>query len=285
MDELDGLTVRNDISPETVLLAEQFGQEIVTCADRHAIVIVVAAHYTHRMRFAYDFPVRKQVKFVHFTRGDMRIGTRIPVPAAFGNTVNGIVLQCRGDAVFLYPFHHLLSEGGDEIGVFTVAFQYAAPTRVTCHVEDRGVDIRVAQGFGFASGDLSRLADQCFVPGASDRDRSGQGSRLVMVQPVDAFVGKVDRNAEACLFHEPALYDVDRFGVFAVWIGPFCLFQSVQVFVYVGDSVFPDRIFPFRCGKFVSQHSLISVQGGELAGLFLQRHLSEQVFDPFFDRL
>jgi hypothetical protein len=47
--------------------------------------------------------------------------------------------------------------------------------------------------------------------------------------------------------------------------------ESIEVFVDVGDAVFPDFVFPRFGGKSVLEDPAIALQGGHLAGFFLER--------------
>ena len=50
------------------------------------------------------------------------------------------------------------------------------------------------------------------------------------------------------------------------------------------DAVFPEQLFPFGGGEVVFQYAFVAVEGDHLAGLFVQRHLLQQVFDACFER-
>ena len=60
--------------------------------------------------------------------------------------------------------------------------------------------------------------------------------------------------------------------------------DAVQLFVDVGDAVLPDLFFPRRGGQLVLEHAAVPVKRGQLAGLFVQGHLPQEIFHPFFDR-
>ncbi len=131
--------------------------------------------------------------------------------------------------------------------------------------------------------------NQVAVPGAADINGSGQGSCLGMVQAVDAFVGEVYRDAQACFFDEPALRFVDRFGMVAervdqVGCAAAGASHTVQLFVDIGDTVFPDLILPSFGGQGVFQDTPEAVEGGHLATFFFQCHLVQKVLYTRFDR-
>ena len=62
------------------------------------------------------------------------------------------------------------------------------------------------------------------------------------------------------------------------------MLEAVQVFVDGADAVFPEQLFPFGGGEVVFQYAFVAVEGDHLAGLFVQRHLLQQVFDTCFER-
>ena len=106
-----------------------------------------------------------------------------------------------------------------------------------------------------------------------------------------AFVGKVYGDAETGIFHKEPLHLVQCPGVARG--GPDVgivrgrqppLLEAVQVFVDGADTVFPEQLFPFGGGEVVFQYAFVAVEGDHLAGLFVQRHLLQQVFDACFER-
>ena len=99
---------------------------------------------------------------------------------------------------------------------------------------------------------------------------------------MDALVGEFHRDAQPGVFHEPAL-DLPQ-GVHvagkgldqvpALLIGPT---DSVELLVDIGDPVRPDLVFPSIGRQGVLEDTAVPVQGGQLAGFFLQGHLADQV--------
>ena len=74
----------------------------------------------------------------------------------------------------------MLAKLANKVGGLAVAFDGAPPTRVTYDVEDRGVDIGVAEGFSFFGGDFSDTADEIFVPSGPDSDLSREVTGVAM---------------------------------------------------------------------------------------------------------
>lgn len=95
-----------------------------------------------------------------------------------------------------------------------------------------------------------------------------------MVQAVDTFVGEVHRDAQTCFFDEPALCFVDRFGMVAervdqVGCAAAGASHTVQLFIDIGDTVFPDLILPSFGGQGVFQDTPRSRRGWPSGNFFL----------------
>ena len=110
-----------------------------------------------------------------------------------------------------------------------------------------------------------------------------------MVQPVYALVGELHGDSETGVLNEPPLHGVEglhmiREGIDIVLEAAGALADSVQMFVYVGQTVLPDFGFPTVTGESIAQNPSGTVQGYELAGLFLESHAPEKVLDPVLDR-
>ena len=143
----------------------------------------------------------------------------------------------------------------------------------------------VAQQGGFFSDDPAGFPDQVSVPGGTDGDRSRKRRGQGMVQSMDAFVRKFHGNAKPGVLDEPPLggmerVDMVRERVDQVGIRLAGLADAVQLLVDVRQAVGPDLRLPGICRKGIFQDAAHAVQGGQLTGLFLERHLPQQVFDP-----
>ena len=141
---LHRLTITHHITVKAILLAQQFGEKIVTGRHRHAIPIVVAAHNAHRMSLLNNFLERIEIKLVQFTWRYMRISTAITIASALGHTIDGIMFQRRSYALRLDALYHLRTQRSNQIRIFAVALQRTAPAGIAHHVEDGGIDIGIA---------------------------------------------------------------------------------------------------------------------------------------------
>ena len=102
---------------------------------------------------------------------------------------------------------------------------------------------------------------------------------------MNAFVGEIHGDAQPGLFYKPALHSINGFGmvtegVTQVRYSIVLLPHPVQHLVNVGYAVFPYFLFPPRSRKRVFQHPSVAVEGGQLAGFLVDRHLCEQVVHP-----
>src|ERR1700722_10821247 len=133
----------------------------------------------------------------------MRVRTDTPVPAAFGNAVDGKMFEGGGYALSLDAEGHLFPEFRDDKGVFAIAFEGAPPAGIAGQIEDGSIDIGITQRFCFTAYDLAGFADQGLIPGRADGDGGRQGGGAVVVEAMDAFIGKVHGDAQTGLLDEP----------------------------------------------------------------------------------
>ena len=145
--------------------------------------------------------------------------------------------------------NHFLPQFGNQVRVFAITFQRAPPTRVTHHIKDRGIDIGIAQGSGFLSGNFPCPVHQITIPSAANGNGSRERRCFRMVQPVDTFITEIHRNPQTSLFHKPTLHGINCFRMVAKRVkqvrhsGRFSP-HSVQHLVDIADAVFPDFLFP-----------------------------------------
>ena len=104
-----------------------------------------------------------------------------------------------------------------------------------------------------------------------------------MAYATDSFVGKVNRNAQPSFFDKPALNAVEQFTMFDEIGELFFAANSIAVLVNIANAIFPDAFLPrvFGDGRF--QDSFVAVDGSHLAGLFIDRHLRNQVRNAFLN--
>ena len=287
-----GVTVGYDVATESHFATQAGGEPVVAALHGDTVVIVVRTHYAQHAGFPDDAFERVDVYVLHFARRHLRVHACHAFAGAFVVTVSGKVLAGGGHlVVVLQAAHHFDAQFGYEVGRFAVNFFVASPALVASYVEDGGVDVGVAQHAGFASGDESYLANQFTVPGMSQSQLGGEVGGAVAFHAAYAFVGKVYGDAETGIFHKEPLHLVQCPGVARG--GPDVgivrgrqppLLEAVQVFVDGADAVFPEQLFPFGGGEVVFQYAFVAVEGDHLAGLFVQRHLLQQVFDACFER-
>ena len=199
-----------------------------------------------------------------------------------------VMLGGGGDEPFLLEaLGHLDPQLGHEEGILAVDLLAAAPPLVAPDVEDRRVDIRVAEGAGLARRDAPHLAQQVAVPRVAEAQLGGEAGGAVGLHAADALVGHVRGDAQARLLHEEALHLVDRPGVAAG--GPDVrvrarrlapLDEAVEVLVDRADAILPQPLLPGGRGQVVGQDTAIAIERYELAGLLLQRHLAQQILHP-----
>ena len=150
LQEFNRLAVGDDVALETPLGAETVDEELATTGDRDAVVVVVGTHEAADADFFDDAFPRAEMEQLHLARGDVRIGARSAVAAAFGLGINGEVFGRGRHASVLQCACHTDAEFGDVIRIFTVGLDDATPARITGEVEERRVNAGVADRAGFA---------------------------------------------------------------------------------------------------------------------------------------
>ena len=199
------------------------------------------------------------------------------------------MLEAGCDSLLLDAGGHLDSELCHHEGFLAVAFQGTAPALVAGYVEDGCVDAMVAQEGGLPACNAPGLPHEGAVPGGTYGYWRGERRGLRVVQPVYALVGELHGDSETGVLDEPSLHGVEglhmiREGIDIVLEAAGALADSVQMFVYVGQTVLPDFPLPTVARKRILQDTPGTVQGYKLAGLFLESHAPEKVLDPVLDR-
>ena len=288
LQKLHGLAVGDDVAFEAPALPEDVGEKIRAAGDRDAVVVVVGAHDAERAGVLDRRLERHEKHHLDFARRHLWIGPRAAVAAALRHAVHRKVLRRRDDMRRLDRAHLNPSERGGQVRILAVGLDRASPARIARQVENRRVDVGVAERARFAAGDGPDLLDQIAIPGAGDAQLRRKARRAIVIQSADPLVGEIHRDAEPRLLDEPALDGVDRAGVDGERIGerallpfhgPAVAVYAVQVLIDVADAVLPDGVFPGRRRQFVRKHARVPVQRRELAALFLERHPREQIVD------
>ena len=282
--------VGNHVAAEPVLLAQAVDEELVAARDRDAVVVVVAAHRAHDVRLLDQPLPGPEVEHFHLAVGDVRVHAVAAVAPALGFAVDGEVLGRGGDALLLHRGGHADAQFRDEIRVLAVRFHHPAPAWVARQVHDGRVHVRITQCPALAACHVADAADQVAVPRRAQRDLGREVRGAVRVDAADALVGEVHGNPQAGLFNEPLLHLVEREGHVMGGPDPGVFLRIVEDAVVhlvdVGDAVLPDLVFPLRGGqRVIERAAFVAVEGGQLTGFLLQRHLGKEVLDPGVHRL
>ena len=177
---------------------------------------------------------------------------------------------------------------GDQVRILPVHLLVTAPALVAADIEDRRIDVRVAEQPRLAARDVPDLPDELAVPGVPQAELGREIRRLVGLDPADAFVRKIHRNPQPGLLDEPALDIVQAFRMLGCRPDPGALQgrrlfrpdEGIEVLVDRPDPVLPELLLPLGRRLLVFQHPPVAVQRDHLARLFFEGHLREQVLDP-----
>ena len=249
VNEFHGVAVADNISVETVSVSQQLGEEIMRCAHRLAIPVVVAGHNFHRVCLLDDAAEGIKVEFVQFSWGDVRICAAVCVASTFGHAVCHIMLHARSYALLLYACGHLYAEFCYHEWILTVAFQGPAPALVASDVQDRRIDAVVTKQCRFFSRNAAGGTDQLAVPGGAYGYGGGKGSGEGVIEAMYAFVGELHGDAKAGVLDKPLLHGIQGIymvgeGIDVIPVSGGRFADTVEMLVYVRQSVFPDFILP-----------------------------------------
>ena len=202
-------TVGNDVTFEAIGVAEKFGEKVGAAGDGDAVVGVVGTHRSPGLGLFDHFLEGVHQDLVHIAEGNLGIGAGFAIASPVGGAVGGEVFDGGSDSLGLDAEALLLAELADEEGGFAVAFDGAAPAWVAYDIEDRGVNVRIAERFAFSSGDFANAAHKVFIPSGTDSDLSGEVAGVAVADAADAFVGEVDGDAETGFLDEPTLNGIE----------------------------------------------------------------------------
>ena len=164
MDEFDGLGIADHIAVKAVFAAQKVREEPAGRGDRLAVPVVVAAHHAHWTGSA-NYPCEREEEYlVKLARSDVRIGAAVAVAAALRDRIHRIVLQRRGDALRLDARGHFRAQLAYKIRILAVAFKNAPPARIARDIENRRIDVRVANQLRLHADDFTRLPDKRAIP-------------------------------------------------------------------------------------------------------------------------
>src|SRR5260370_8673962 len=95
---------------------------------------------------------------------------------------------CGDRIIFLHRSDHLDPKPRREIRIFTIHIFKASPALIARNVENRSVNISVAERSAFCGGKSSYLAYQFFIPGAALSGLRRQACGWVTSVPPNAFL-------------------------------------------------------------------------------------------------
>ena len=279
------VAVANHIAAEAEIVPQALCKPVSASLHGDSVIVVVGAHHSQDSGPADYLPPRVHVDVFHFVRSHLRVHPGHALASALVVGIGAVVLcRCRHLPVRLHAGSHLHAEFGHQIGRFSIDFFVAAPSLVAAHVEDGRIDIGVAEQPSFPSGDVADLPHEFAVPAVTDSQLCGEVGSAVCFHAADALVRKVRGNSEPGFFHEEALHDIQRPCMLGSRPEPFAfgyrevpVAETVKMFVYRPDAVFPYLFLPCGSGEFILQHSFVAVEGNHLTGFLLQVHLREQV--------
>ena len=107
-----------------------------------------------------------------------------------------------GERITLQAAYHGQSQLTGEVGVFAVVLFDASPAGIAGEVKDRGEDHADAGGAGLRGDGCAGGGGELRVPGGGETDGRGEDGSA---EPVQAFLGEEDGNAEAGILDDPGL--------------------------------------------------------------------------------
>ena len=199
------------------------------------------------------------------------------------------MLQGRNDVLFLDAAHFLDTELAHQKRILAIALDDTAPALVARDLENRRIDIGVAERARLAARHATDFAHEVAVKRARDAELRRKTGRLPMQQAADALVGHVRRHPETRLLDEEPLDVVQRPCVQRIRQRVFRLFEivrptrvAVHLLVDVADAVLPKRRRPFFRRQLVLQHPRKSVERDHLRRLLVDVHPRHQVGHALF---
>ena len=289
VEVLDRVGVRNHISAEAEIAPQTVVEPVFAALDGLAVIVVVGAHGPEQPRPADDLFPGVDMDVLHLVRRLVGVAACHPLAGGLAVGIDTVVLRGRGDLeVGLQAPDHLDAQFGDQIRVLAVDLLIAAPALVAPDIEDRGIDVRVAEKPGLPARDIADLPDELAVPGVPQAELGREIRRFVGLDPADALVREIHRNPQPGLLDEPALDIVQAFRMLGCRPDPGALKgrrlfrpdEGIEVLVDRPDPVLPKLFLPLGRRLLVLQHPPVTVQRDHLARLLFEGHLREQVLDP-----
>ena len=154
------------------------------------------------------------------------------------------------------------AEARDEVRILAERAFPPAPPLVAGDVQDRRVDVGVADRARLVRHRRRHAVDEVGVPGRSDRVGRREARGMPRAQAPDALIGEVRRNPEPRLLHEEPLQGDQQP---CVQLGRRRLRDRlrVRVLIDVRDAVLPDLLLPLVGRKDVSGVLLVAVERRE----------------------
>src|SRR5262249_18367628 len=166
LKELDGRTVRHDVTLETPAAPENVREEIRAARDWNTVIIVIRTHRPERARILERSLERWKIDHFHFARRNLRVCASCAIAPAFRNAVYGEVLRSGNYVLGLNRAHLMPSKLCRKVRIFTVRFNRPSPAGIARQIQYRRVDIRVAENARFLSRDVADIIHKGSIPRA-----------------------------------------------------------------------------------------------------------------------
>ena len=277
------IRIRNHIAPEAHFSPQPLAEPVGTALDRDAVVVIVGAHYAHQPSLLNHSSERVGVNHLHLPRRNLRVGTGKALARALVGAVCKEMLRRGGStAIRLNAPCHLNAKLGNEIRRFSVGLLEAAPSLVSCHIQDGSIDIGIAQGSCLLAGHRSHLPYKFPVPTVPEPELGGEVGRTQAFHSSYSLIGKICGDAESGLLYKETLHLVHSPTVLGRrpyilivrrWKPPVA--EAVEVLVNGANPVFPKPLLPLFSRKVVLENAPVAVEGNHLAGLLFQGHTGE----------
>ena len=267
---------------------------------RHTVDLVVRRHHGADSSASNGFLERREEILAQLALRDLR---RRDIDAAFGLAVTGQVLQRREHlagreplAVTLQAAHGSDAQLTYEVRILAKGLLDPAPTRITCHVDDRRQHEMHASCANFASDHCADVMDEHGIETARHRDRLRKHCRVRRHVTVQRLFVKQHRDAEPGLSGREALDGIDELdrlgrGAPAVAGAAAGAKAGGRSAAPIGRSRDLSEAMGIRgfCLFLVEDEPVHDValgcpQRNDLPDLFLQRHPAKEVIDPLCDR-
>src|SRR6266540_704662 len=138
----------------------------------------------------------------------------------------------------------------------------SSPALIASNIQSRRVNICVAERSRFLGGDSSNFPNQLSIPRMSltQLGRKTRGDRKS--DTTETLIAEIHRNSKSRFLDKEALHFIHGPHMLLYVSGinaARALSPTIEVFVDIGDAIFPNSTFPFRRGQLVFQDSSVAV--------------------------